>query len=91
MALAQGHGFSTDQYGETVTVFDLKTLQPLTRIQVGEYPEGIETSADGRRVYVANWFSNEVWSIDAEKLAVIGKMQVGDGPRAFGTFLRKAP
>jgi YVTN family beta-propeller protein len=88
VALAQGKGFVTDQYGGTVSVFDLATLQPLKRIDVGEYPEGIETSADGTIVYVANWFSNEVFAIDAETLKVAAKMPVGDGPRSFGTFLR---
>ena len=74
-----------------MSVFDLKTLQPVTRIDVGEYPEGIETSADGSKIYVANWFSNQIWTVDAGKLAVTAKMPVGDGPRAFGTFLRQTP
>lgn len=91
VALAKGRGFSTDQYGGTVSVFDLATLQPVTRITVGDYPEGIETSAGGDSVYVVNWFSNEVWAIDAETLAVTAKMPAGDGPRAFGTFLRETP
>jgi YVTN family beta-propeller protein len=89
VALAKGRGFSTDQYGGTVSVFDLATLKPVKRISVGDYPEGIETSADGNSVYVVNWFSNEVWAINAETLAVTAKMPVGDGPRAFGTFLRE--
>ncbi|MCL2452519.1 MAG: YncE family protein, partial [Alphaproteobacteria bacterium] len=89
VALAKGHGFTTDQYGDTVSVFDLATLKPERRISVGEYPEGIETSADGSQVYVVNWFSNEVWAIDTKTLAVTAKMKVGDGPRAFGTFLRE--
>ena len=89
VALAKGRGFSTDQYGGMVSVFDLATLKPVKRISVGDYPEGIETSADGNSVYVVNWFSNEVWAIDAETLAVTAKMPVGDGPRAFGTFLRE--
>jgi YVTN family beta-propeller protein len=59
------------------------------RISVGDYPKGIETSADGNSVYVVNWFSNEVWAIDAETLAVTAKMPVGDSPRAFGTFRAK--
>jgi YVTN family beta-propeller protein len=88
IALAKGRGFSTDQYGGTVSVFELATLQPVKRISVGDYPEGIETSADSNRVYVVNWFSNEVWAINAETLAVTAKMPAGDGPRAFGTFLR---
>ena len=62
VALAKGRGFSTDQYGGTVSVFELSTLQPVKRISVGDYPEGIETSADGNNVYVVNWFSNEVWT-----------------------------
>ncbi|MGH6841296.1 MAG: YncE family protein, partial [Methylocella sp.] len=89
VALAKGRGFSTDQYGGTVSVFDLATLQPVKRISVGDYPEGIETSADGNSVYVVNWFSNEVWEIDAWTLKVTAKMPAGDGPRAFGTFLRE--
>jgi YVTN family beta-propeller protein len=89
VALAKGRGFSTDQYGGTVSVFDLATLKPVKRISVGDYPEGIETSADGNSVYVVNWFSNEVWAINAETLAVTAKMPAGDGPRAFGTFLRE--
>ncbi|MGH6868481.1 MAG: hypothetical protein ACREDA_06355 [Methylocella sp.] len=42
-------------------------------------------------VFVVNWFSNEVWAIDAGTLAVTAKMPAGDGPRAFGTFLRETP
>ena len=40
VALAKGRGFSTDQYGGTVSVFDLSTLQPVKRISVGDYPGG---------------------------------------------------
>ena len=89
IALAKGRGFTSDQYDGTVSIFDLDTMRPLQRISVGDYPEGIETSADGKSVYVVNWFSNEVWAVDAETLKVTAKMPVGDGPRAFGTFLRK--
>ncbi len=89
VALAQNKGFVTDQYGGTVSVFDLETLAPLKRIDVGEYPEGIETSADETLVYVASWFSNEVFAIDTLSLKVAARIPVGDGPRSFGTFLRR--
>ena len=42
-----------------------------------------------QRIIVANWESNTLSIIDAEKLMVIGEIKVGDGPRAFGAFLRK--
>ena len=91
IALAQGKGFVTDQYSGTVSVFDLPTLKPVTRIDVGDYPEGIEASRDGKTVYVANWESNTLIAIDAATLKVTATHRTGDGPRAFGSFLRAAP
>ena len=91
VALAQGKGFATDQYSGTVSVFDLATLKHVTRIDVGDYPEGIETSRDGKTVYVANWESNTLSVIDAATLKVTATHKTGDGPRAFGSFSRAAP
>jgi YVTN family beta-propeller protein len=88
VALAQGRAFVTDQYAETVSVFDTETLAPVAKVQVGEYPEGIAASRDGKTVYVANWFSDELWSIAADSLEVVAKAKTGDGPRAFGAFIR---
>ena len=63
----------------------------MTVISVGEYPEGIDTTADGKFVVVANWASNTVSLIDTEKLEVTGEITTGDGPRAFGKFLASGP
>ena len=89
VALAGGLGFVTDQYSGAVTPFRLDTLEPLKRIPVGDYPEGIAASADGSRLYVANWESNTVSVIGTESLRIERTMDVGDGPRAFGAFLRR--
>jgi YVTN family beta-propeller protein len=91
IALAKGRGFVTDQYEGKVAVFDLATLQPVTRIPVGDYPDGIEASFDGTKVYAVNWESNAVSEIDTTSLTVTATMPVGDSPRSFGTFLRRAP
>ena len=91
VALADGKGFVTDQYEGKVAVFDLKTLAPITRIPVGDYPDGIQSSLDGRRVYVVNWESDTVSEIDTATLRVVATMPVGDSPRAFGTFIRAVP
>ena len=88
VALAQGRGFVADQSGESVSVFDDATLKPISRIKVGEYPESVAASRDGNTIYVTNWFSNELWSIDAKDLKVLAKATTGDGPRAFGSFIR---
>lgn len=87
VALAGGKGFATDQYADTVTVFDLATLAPITRIEVGEYPEGIDVTHDGKSIVVANWFSNSLAVIDVEQMTVVRRIEVGDGPRAFGRFI----
>jgi YVTN family beta-propeller protein len=71
-----------------VSVFDTETFAPVATVAVGEYPEGIAASRDGKTVYVANWFSNEFWAIAAGSLEVVAKAKTGDGPRAFGSFIR---
>ena len=59
-------------------------------IEVGGYPEGIEADPTGATVYVACWEANTLERIDTATLAVTGRIPVGDGPRAFGRFLRRA-
>jgi YVTN family beta-propeller protein len=88
VGLADGRGFSTDQYGGTVTAFDLKTLAPIKVIRACDHPEGIEADAAGRNIYVSCWGDNVLLRIDPVALKVTGKASVGDGPRAFGKFLR---
>ena len=64
-------------------------LAPVARIDYGgEYPEGIAATADGR-ILVADWFSNTLSVIDAASLKTIAAVKVGDGPRAFGAFVRR--
>ncbi len=88
VALAKGRGFATDQYSGTVSVFATATLEPVKTIEACDHPEGIEADAQMAFVYVACWGDNVLLRIDAETLAVTGKAAVGDGPRAFGRFLR---
>lgn len=87
VALVGKRAFVTDQYAGTVTVIDLAKGQTEATIPVGEHPEGIQASASGRYVYVACWMENTLERIDTRTLKVTGKVEVGDGPRAFGDFL----
>ena len=88
VALARGRGFVTGQYSGTVDVFDAKTMQPEKAIDVCDHPEGIEADSEEAFVYVACWGDNILLKINAETLQIVGKAKVGDGPRAFGKFLR---
>ena len=87
VAFAAGRAFVSNQYADTVSVIDLVSLEHLATIEVGEYPEGIDSSADGRHVAVVNWFDNTLNLIDANTLTVVSEYATGDGPRAFGTFI----
>lgn len=88
IALAADKGFVTDQYSNTVTVFDPATLKAVAAIDVGDHPEGIAATRDGKTIVVANWGDNALSLIDPVSLAVTGTVETGDGPRAFGDFLR---
>lgn len=88
VALAAGRGFVTDQYGGTVTVFDVKSGTKEKAIDACDHPEGIEADTAGAHVYVACWGDNIVLKIDAKTLRILAKGKVGNGPRAFGKFLR---
>jgi len=86
--LTGGRAFVTDQYASTVTVFDVATLRVVKTIEVGDYPEGIEADPTGKWVYVACWEQNTLERIDTATLEVTARIPVGNGPRAFGRFLR---
>jgi len=88
VALAQGRAFVTDQYASSLSVFDTGSLAAVADVPVGEYREGIAASRDGGTVYVANWFSDELWSIATDSLKVTARTATGGGPRAFGAFIR---
>ena len=68
----------------------LDTLEPLAELAVGEYPEGIAATSDGR-IAVANWFDNTLSLIDARSLEVVADLATADGPRAFGVFILQDP
>ena len=88
IAFAGGLGFSTDQGVGTVTVFDPVGLKPVKTIEACDHPEGIETATDETAVYIACWGDNVLLQLDPKKLEITGKAATGDGPRAFGKFLR---
>jgi YVTN family beta-propeller protein len=90
VALASERIFVSNQHSESLSVFNAKDLTPVATVKVGDYPEGICASLDGATVYVANWFSNELWAIDALSLKVRAKTATSDGPRAFGLFVGPA-
>lgn len=80
--------FVTNQHDESVSVIDAVTLQPVKTLRVGGFPEGIEADPTGSTIWVACWDANTLEKIDVATLSVTARIPVGEGPRAFGKFLR---
>lgn len=87
IAFSGGYGFATNQYANTLSLFDLETLLPVSEIDTDEYPEGIDTTSDGH-IVIANWFDNTIQVIDPQTQSIIATYPTADGPRAFGRFIR---
>lgn len=86
VAFAADRIFVTNQYGDTLSVFD-SAFQPVATIDAGEYPEGIAAYDQGRKVIVANWMSDTVTTFDAATLEPLADYDAAEGPRAFGQFI----
>lgn len=55
LAAEYGHGFTSNGADRAVTMFDLKTLRPLTEIRyTGVNPDAIEYDPETRHIYVVN-------------------------------------
>jgi len=73
----KGLGFSTNGRGGTVTVFNLKTLQPRTEIKAGENPDAIIYDRYSGKVIVMNGRSKDLMAIDPDALKVVATVPLG--------------
>jgi YVTN family beta-propeller protein len=75
-----GRGFTSNGREGTVTIFDLSTLKPITRVKVGENPDAILFDPATKRVFTFNGKSNDSTAIDAATGNVVGKISLGGKP-----------
>ena len=83
IALAQdlGKGFTSNGKEDTVTVFDLKTLKPLSKIKVtGGNPDAIMYEPVTRRVFTFNGHGGNATVIDAVSGAVVATIPLAGKP-----------
>ena len=78
-----GKGFISDGRAGTVTIFDLKTLQPTGEVKAGTNPDAIIYDPASHRVFAFNGRSQDATVIDAEKGTVAGTIPLGGKPE-FG-------
>ena len=75
-----GKGFTTNGGDATVTIFDLKTLKPLSQVTVGKNPDAILYDPASKRIFVFNGGSNDATAIDARTGTVAGTLALGGKP-----------
>jgi hypothetical protein len=83
IALAEdlGKGFTSNGGEGAVTVFDLKTLRPISKIKVtGENPDAIVYDPASKRVFTFNGRSRNATVIDAVKGTVIATIPLAGKP-----------
>jgi DNA-binding beta-propeller fold protein YncE len=79
-----GRGFTSNGREGTVSIFDLKTLKQISKVQsVGENPDAILYDPATKRVFTFNGRSHDSTAIDAASGNVVGKIAL-DGRPEFG-------
>ncbi len=76
-----GKGFTSNGEDGTVTVFDLRSLKPITTIQTNaKGPDGIVYDPANKRVLTFNGGSNDATVIDAQSNSVVATIPLGGRP-----------
>jgi DNA-binding beta-propeller fold protein YncE len=79
-----GRGFTSNGREGTVSIFDLKSLKLISKVQsVGDNPDAILFDPATRRVFTFNGRSHNSTAIDAASGNIVGKIELGGKPE-FG-------
>jgi len=75
-----GRGFTSNGQSSSVTIFDLKTLKPISDVPTGKKPDAIIFDPATSRVFAFNGGSNSATAIDAATGKVAGTVDLGGSP-----------
>ena len=75
-----GRGFVSNGREGTVTIFDIETLKPITKVKVGENPDAILYDPATKRVFTFNGKSQDSTAIDGAKGTVLGTIKLEGKP-----------
>jgi DNA-binding beta-propeller fold protein YncE len=80
IAPEHGRGFTSNGQASTVTIFDLKTLKPISEVATGKKPDAIIYDRATSRVFAFNGGGNSATAIDAATGKVAGTVNLDGGP-----------
>jgi DNA-binding beta-propeller fold protein YncE len=75
-----GRGFTSNGREDTVTIFDMKTLKPVSKVKVGEGPDAILYDPATKRVFTFNGKGHDSTAIDATNGTVLGTIKLDGKP-----------
>ena len=75
-------GFTSNGRDGSVTIFDLKSLQTVATVKVGQNPDAIVYDGFSKRVFTFNGGSKDTTAIDAESDQVVGTLALGGRPES---------
>jgi YVTN family beta-propeller protein len=80
IADALNRGFVSNGRGNSVTIFDLKTLKLISQVKTGQNPDAIQYEAESGKVFTFNGRSNDSTVIDAKTGNVESTIPLGGKP-----------
>lgn len=82
-----GRGFISDGGANSLTIFDLKTLQTISQLKLpaAQLPDGILYDPVSKRVFTFNARSGDATAVDAKAGEVAGTVPLGGKPEAAQT------
>ena len=75
-----GRGFISNGKEGTVTIFDIDTLKPITKVKAEENPDAILYDPATKRVFAFNGHSHSATAIDGAKGTVLGTIKLEGKP-----------
>jgi YVTN family beta-propeller protein len=77
-----GRGFITAGKSDSVIIFDLKSLKPVSEVKVGRKPDAILYDPATKHIYAMNGDSDSASVIDAANGRLVGTVALGGNPEA---------
>lgn len=94
---APAHGLGVSPDGKTLWstskvyshayVYSLPDLNEIGRVFVGQHPEWITFTPDGKTVYIGAAGDNATYAVDTASMTVVAKIHTGQTPKRNGTVL----
>jgi YVTN family beta-propeller protein len=78
---------ATSKVYSTMYAYSLPDLKPKGTVHVGQHPEWVTLTPDGKLAYVAAAGDNSVTAVDTATLKVVARIPVGQVPKRNGTAL----